>query len=91
MIQRALEVENGVAHRLQGRDPGGPGADFLGADHEGEIGPVDQHPLALEGDVEVAGQGSEPVGNTPAEFKAFIESELVKWRRLVEISGATVQ
>ena len=39
----------------------------------------------------LADQGSEPVGNTPAEFKAFIESELVKWRRLVEISGATVQ
>ena len=39
----------------------------------------------------LAEQGSEPVGNTPAEFKAFIESELVKWRRLVEISGATVQ
>jgi tripartite-type tricarboxylate transporter receptor subunit TctC len=39
----------------------------------------------------LAEQGSEPVGDTPAEFKAFIESELVKWRRLVEISGATVQ
>ena len=39
----------------------------------------------------LAEQGSEPFGNTPAEFKAFIESELVKWRRLVEISGATVQ
>jgi tripartite-type tricarboxylate transporter receptor subunit TctC len=39
----------------------------------------------------LAEQGSEPVGDTPAEFKAFIESELVKWRRLVEISGATMQ
>ena len=39
----------------------------------------------------IAEQGSEPVGNTPAEFKAFLASELVKWRRLVEISGATVQ
>jgi tripartite-type tricarboxylate transporter receptor subunit TctC len=39
----------------------------------------------------LAEQGSEPVGNTPAEFRSFIESELVKWRRLVEISGATVQ
>ena len=38
-----------------------------------------------------AEHGSEPVGNTPAEFKAFIASELVKWRRVVEISGATVQ
>lgn len=39
----------------------------------------------------LADQGSEPVGDTPAEFKAFIASELVKWRRLVEISGATMQ
>ena len=39
----------------------------------------------------LAEQGSEPVGNTPAEFRAFIGSELVKWKRLVEISGATVQ
>lgn len=39
----------------------------------------------------LAEQGSEPVGNTPAEFKAFIASEAVKWRRLVELSGATAQ
>jgi tripartite-type tricarboxylate transporter receptor subunit TctC len=39
----------------------------------------------------LAEQGSEPVGNSPAEFKAFIGSELVKWKKLVEISGATVQ
>jgi tripartite-type tricarboxylate transporter receptor subunit TctC len=39
----------------------------------------------------LAEQGSEPVGDTPAEFRAFIASELVKWRKLVEISGASVQ
>ncbi|MDB5575360.1 MAG: Tripartite-type tricarboxylate transporter, receptor component TctC [Bradyrhizobium sp.] len=39
----------------------------------------------------LAEQGSEPAGNTPAEFKAFIDSELIKWRKLVEISGASVQ
>jgi tripartite-type tricarboxylate transporter receptor subunit TctC len=39
----------------------------------------------------LAEQGSEPVGNSPAEFKAFIEAELVKWKKLVEISGATAQ
>jgi tripartite-type tricarboxylate transporter receptor subunit TctC len=39
----------------------------------------------------LAEQGSEPVGNTPEEFRAFIASELVKWRRLVEVSGATAQ
>ena len=39
----------------------------------------------------LAEQGSEPVGNTPEEFRAFIASELVKWRRLVEVSGAVAQ
>lgn len=39
----------------------------------------------------LVGQGSEPVGNTPDEFRAFIEAELVKWARLVEISGARAQ
>jgi tripartite-type tricarboxylate transporter receptor subunit TctC len=39
----------------------------------------------------LAEQGSEPVGGSPAEFKAFIASELVKWRGLVQVSGATVQ
>jgi tripartite-type tricarboxylate transporter receptor subunit TctC len=39
----------------------------------------------------LAEQGSEPVGNSPAEFRAFIASELVKWRRLVEVSGAVAQ
>ena len=39
----------------------------------------------------LAEQGSEPVGDTPAQFRAFIASELAKWRKLVEISGATVQ
>ena len=39
----------------------------------------------------LAEQGSEPVGNSPAEFKAFIDAELVKWKKLVEISGATAQ
>ena len=39
----------------------------------------------------LAEQGSEPVGNSPAEFKAFIDAELVKWKRLVEISGASAQ
>jgi len=39
----------------------------------------------------LAEQGSEPVGNSPAEFKAFIATELIKWKKLVEISSATVQ
>ena len=39
----------------------------------------------------LAEQGSEPAGGTPAEFAAFLDSELIKWKKLVEISGATVQ
>ncbi|MEA2893924.1 MAG: hypothetical protein QOI05_4717 [Bradyrhizobium sp.] len=39
----------------------------------------------------LAEQGSEPVGNSPEEFRAFIAGELVKWRRLVEVSGAVAQ
>jgi tripartite-type tricarboxylate transporter receptor subunit TctC len=39
----------------------------------------------------LAEQGSEPVGNTPEEFRAFIAGELVKWKRLVEVSGAVAQ
>lgn len=38
----------------------------------------------------LAQQGSEPVGNTPEEFRAFIDQELAKWARLVEISGARI-
>jgi tripartite-type tricarboxylate transporter receptor subunit TctC len=39
----------------------------------------------------LAQQGSEPGGGTPEEFGAFLDSELIKWKKLVEISGATVQ
>jgi tripartite-type tricarboxylate transporter receptor subunit TctC len=33
-------------------------------------------------------QGSEAIGSTPAEFKKFIDNEVVVWKKLVEISGA---
>ncbi|MBB6310287.1 Bug family tripartite tricarboxylate transporter substrate binding protein [Xanthobacter tagetidis] len=39
----------------------------------------------------VEGQGSDPVGSTPAEFKSFVEKEQKVWQRLVEISGAKVE
>lgn len=41
--------------------------------------------------VRLAEQGSEPVGNTPAEFKQFIAAEVGKWGELVKISGAKVE
>ena len=34
--------------------------------------------------------GAEPVGNTPAEFAAYIESEAAKYAKLVKASGARV-
>ncbi|MCU0898430.1 MAG: tripartite tricarboxylate transporter substrate binding protein [Burkholderiales bacterium] len=35
-------------------------------------------------------EGAEPVGNTPAEFAAFIRSELALWAKVVKESGATI-
>ena len=32
--------------------------------------------------------GLEPVGNTPAEFDAFIRVEIDKWAKVVKASGA---
>ena len=31
--------------------------------------------------------GSEPVGNTPEQFRAFIGDEIVKWRRVIQLAG----
>ena len=39
----------------------------------------------------LAEQGSEPVGNSPAEFKQFIAGEVGKWKELVRISGAKME
>jgi tripartite-type tricarboxylate transporter receptor subunit TctC len=36
-------------------------------------------------------QGSEPIGNTPDQFRQFIASEVGKWDRLVKLSGAQVE
>ena len=39
----------------------------------------------------LAEQGSEPVGNSPAEFRQFIDSEIGKWKTLVKLSGARAE
>jgi tripartite-type tricarboxylate transporter receptor subunit TctC len=39
----------------------------------------------------LASLGAEPVGNTAAEFGAYIKSELVKWAAVVKASGAHVE
>jgi tripartite-type tricarboxylate transporter receptor subunit TctC len=35
-------------------------------------------------------QGAEPVGNSPEQFAGHIKAEIVKWRKVVEVSGAQV-
>lgn len=39
----------------------------------------------------LAEQGSDPAGTSPAEFRQFIASEVGKWAKLVQISGAKVE
>jgi tripartite-type tricarboxylate transporter receptor subunit TctC len=39
----------------------------------------------------LASQGSEPVGNSPAELRTFIAAELIKWKGLIDLSGAAIQ
>jgi tripartite-type tricarboxylate transporter receptor subunit TctC len=34
--------------------------------------------------------GLAPAGNSPAEFSRFIESEIVRWDKTVQVSGAKV-
>ena len=36
----------------------------------------------------IVDDGSEPVGSSPAEFRAFMNADLAKWARLVKQSGA---
>ncbi len=36
---------------------------------------------------QIAAQGIEPVSNTPAEFRAFVNAELEKWARVVKAAG----
>jgi tripartite-type tricarboxylate transporter receptor subunit TctC len=38
----------------------------------------------------VTGEGAEIVGNTPAEFGAYIKSEIRKWAKVVQESGAKI-
>jgi tripartite-type tricarboxylate transporter receptor subunit TctC len=35
-------------------------------------------------------QGAEPAPSTPGEFAAFIKSETVKWKKVIEVSGTRV-
>jgi tripartite-type tricarboxylate transporter receptor subunit TctC len=36
-------------------------------------------------------QGADPVGNTPAQFNAYLKDEYARWSEVVKISGARVE
>jgi len=33
-------------------------------------------------------EGAEVIGNTPAQFDAYVRSEISKWSNVVKVSGA---
>ena len=35
----------------------------------------------------IARDGADPVGNTPQQFGAFIQSEIEKWRKVIRAAG----
>ena len=39
----------------------------------------------------IAGLGAEPVGNTPAEYTAFMKEEIAKWTKVIKAAGITAQ
>ena len=38
----------------------------------------------------LAGEGAEPVGNTPEQFAAFVKVELTKWALAIKQAGAQI-
>ena len=38
-----------------------------------------------------AAQAAEPVGNTPEQFRAYIQAEITKWAAVAKASGATIE
>jgi len=53
-----------------------------------EIADILQSPETRE---KLAADGAEPVGSTPEQFTAFIQSEIDKWSRVVKSSGIHVE
>ena len=43
--------------------------------------------LATDTRQQLVAQGFEPVGNTPAEFAAYIKSEITKWGKVIRDAG----
>ena len=38
----------------------------------------------------IASEGADFIGNTPEEFTEFVKNEIVKWGKVVKMSGAKV-
>jgi tripartite-type tricarboxylate transporter receptor subunit TctC len=36
----------------------------------------------------IENEGATPVGNSPEEFSRFVDSEIVRWRKVVQYAGA---
>jgi len=36
---------------------------------------------------ELDAQGNQAVGNTPAQFKAFVTDEIIRWKKIVDDNG----
>ena len=39
----------------------------------------------------IIASGAEPMPGTPAEFRSMIESEILKWAKVIKISGARIE
>ena len=39
----------------------------------------------------IVASGAEPMPGTPAEFRSMIESEILKWARVIKVSGARIE
>jgi tripartite-type tricarboxylate transporter receptor subunit TctC len=51
-----------------------------------EVGEIVRQPNIEK---QMVDQGADPVGNSPAEFRAYIDSEIKRWGVIVRASGAT--
>jgi tripartite-type tricarboxylate transporter receptor subunit TctC len=36
-------------------------------------------------------EGATPIGSTPAEFQQFVQSEIVKWTRIIQEAGIKLE
>ena len=66
--------------------PAGTPKDIIAKLH-GEIVRIIKMPEVTD---RIAAEGAEFVGNTPEEFTTFVSAEIIKWSKVVKLSGAKV-